>query len=66
MSEKKEKNLRVMRQLQHRAQLLNWIGEMPSLWNPWALRKWKRRMPKLRKDTPKDTTPEEIAWQNER
>ena len=49
MNEKKEKNLRVMRQLQHRAQLLNWIGEMPSPWKPWAVIKWRRRMPKLQR-----------------
>lgn len=47
MSESHEKKLRVMRQLQHRGQLINWIAEMPSPWKPWAVIKWRRRMPKL-------------------
>ena len=47
MSESREKNVRVMRQLQHRAALLNWIAEMPSPWKVWAVIQWRRRMPKL-------------------
>lgn len=49
MSERQEKKDRVMKQLQHRAQLLIWIGEMPNPWKPWEVIKWRRRMPQLQR-----------------